>query len=226
VKAPPKPADPFSWNGCYVGGFVGGAWSQNSTARDLNGYNSLGDTWSYRVGSSVIGGGTLGCNQTIGQNFVLGIEGEGGYMHLRGAALDSLSPFIPLDTTASTRIGDAYGLLAMRAGFAVNRTLFYAKAGAALTNAKVSVVDPVLAGGNTINAVDSTNKNAIAFAVGGGLEYAFTDKWSVKAEYLYLDFRRTNLACGNATIGGGLFCWSVTVPNVSTAKIGLNYKLN
>jgi outer membrane immunogenic protein len=225
VKAPPKPVAAFTWSGCYVGGFVGGDWSGNSTARDLNGYNGP-DTWSYRDGSSVTGGGTLGCNQQIGSNFVLGIEGEGGYLHSRGSALDPLSPFLPLDTTASTRIGDAYGVLAMRAGVAFNRTLLYVKAGAALTEVKVSVLDPNPAGGNTISAIDSANKSAVAFAIGGGLEYAFSDKWSAKAEYLYLDYRRTDTACGLAAVGGGNFCWSVSVPGVSTAKVGLNYKLN
>ncbi len=228
VKARPKPADPFTWNGCYVGGFVGGAWGQNSRARDLNGYNALGDTWSYRAGSSVIGGGTLGCNQTIGQSFVLGIEGEGGYLHSRGSGLDTMSPFLPPDTTASVRIGDAYGVLAMRAGFAIDRSLLYVKAGGVLTGARVSVVDPILQPvvGNTINAVDTTNKMAVGLAIGGGWEYAFTNKWSVKAEYLFLDLRHTENACGVATVGGGTFCWSVTIPNVSTAKVGLNYKLN
>jgi hypothetical protein len=38
-----------------------------------------------------IGGGTLGCNwQPVGSPFVLGIEGEVGYMKLEGSAFDPL----------------------------------------------------------------------------------------------------------------------------------------
>ena len=49
-------------------------------------YNDgLGHSWGYRIGSSVIAGGTLGYNWQVGQ-LVVGIEGELGYIRRRGSA--------------------------------------------------------------------------------------------------------------------------------------------
>ncbi|MGZ8396650.1 MAG: outer membrane protein, partial [Rhodoplanes sp.] len=112
----PLPARPlvvpvFNWTSCYIGGYVGGAWgAENVQAVDVNGYNFFpSDAWSYDTESSFLGGGTLGCNwQPIGSPFVLGIEGELGYLRLTGSAID------PFDGSAfslasTTRIGDWYG---------------------------------------------------------------------------------------------------------------------
>ena len=46
-------------------------------------------SWNADLGTSFIGGGTLGCNwQPVGSPFVLGLEGEAGYMRLSGQAFD------------------------------------------------------------------------------------------------------------------------------------------
>lgn len=222
TKAPPMaPAPLFSWTGCYIGGFVGGAFpGRNVSVRDVNGYNGP-DSWSYSQGANVTGGGTLGCNYQVNQ-FVIGLEAEGGYLHVSGSALDPVSPFLPLDTRSSVTIGDWYALLAGRGGLAVDRALFYVKGGVAFVNTNVSTVDALVAGGNTISATNSAN-NA-TWALGGGIEYALTNNWSIKGEYLYIDTSRNVSACGTATIGGGTFCWSHNVPGLHTAKFGINYK--
>jgi outer membrane immunogenic protein len=219
----PVAASYYNWTGCYLGGYVGGAaGARDVQARDLNGYNGP-DAWNYKLDSTVIGGGTLGCNYQTGQ-FVFGIEGEGGYMKLRGSALDPLSPFLPLDTLASTKVGDWYGMITGRAGVAFDRTLFYAKGGVAFVNTQTSVIDstlqPVI--GNTITAT-SANQTRAAWTAGGGIEYALSDAWSVKGEYMYIGLRQSNSDCGNATIGGGRFCWSQDLPGIHTAKFGINY---
>ena len=95
VKAPPvAPPPAFTWTGCYVGAFAGGAFTDSDpTFTDLgnatrpsysggvNASNLHGPhSWSDDLGSSFIGGGTLGCNwQPVGTPFVLGVEGEVGY---------------------------------------------------------------------------------------------------------------------------------------------------
>jgi outer membrane immunogenic protein len=225
TKAPAMMAPSFTWTGCYLGGYVGGAFANRAaSATDTNGYNGP-DTWSYNLSPSPIGGGTLGCNYQTGQ-FVFGLEGEGGYMSLRGSALDPLSPFLPLDTTSSTTVGDWYAMATGRAGIAWDRALLYVKGGAAFVNTKVSVVDPILQPviGNTINA--AATQLVTTWTIGGGLEYALGGNWTIKGEYMYIALNQTQNACGAATIGGGRFCWSETIPGVHTVKIGLNYLFN
>jgi len=226
TKAPVMVTSVYNWTGCYVGGYVGGATpSRSVTATDLNGYNGP-DSWTYKPDSSVIGGGTLGCNYQTGQ-FVFGLEGEGGYMSLKGAALDPLSPFLPLDTTSSTKIGDWYAMVTGRAGIAWDRTLFYVKGGVAFVNISTSVVDPILQPvvGNTITA-NGANTTKATWTIGGGIEYALSDAWSLKGEYMYIAIPSVDNDCGIATVGGGRFCWSHDLPGVHTAKFGINYHFN
>jgi hypothetical protein len=43
----------YNWTGCYLGGFLGGAFAQgNVSVTDLQGYNSVGDTWTYKLDNS------------------------------------------------------------------------------------------------------------------------------------------------------------------------------
>jgi outer membrane immunogenic protein len=226
TKAPVMVPTYYNWTGCYLGGYVGGAaQGRDARATDLNGYNGP-DTWSYKVDSSFIGGGTLGCNYQTGQ-FVFGLEGEVGYLSLKGSGLDPFSPFVPLDTTSSTKLGDWYGMITGRAGIAWDRALLYVKGGAAFVNVSTAVNDPILQPvvGNIISASSSSNTKA-TWTIGGGLEYALTDAWSIKGEYMYIAAPSVDNACGTALVGGGRFCWSHDVPSIHTAKFGINYHFN
>src|SRR5262245_59306152 len=73
VYAPPPVyvAPPFTWTGFYVGGNLGGAWSQRNLTDTLLGLNlsNLNDKGAF------IGGGQLGFNYQFG-NFVLGVDGD------------------------------------------------------------------------------------------------------------------------------------------------------
>jgi outer membrane immunogenic protein len=69
----------------------------------------------------------------------------------------------------SSWLGTARG----RAGYAWDHLLLFATGGGAFAGASVSGV------GNT---------TMIGWTVGGGLEYAFTQNWTAKAEYLYVTF--------------------------------------
>ncbi|MBK3662424.1 hypothetical protein JJE66_14345 [Bradyrhizobium diazoefficiens] len=123
VKAPP-PSAVYNWTGFYIGGFVGGTGADRnasaseplSAAGRYDGPNRL-DT-SYGLGSSFIGGGTVGYNwQKHGSNLVLGIEGEAGYIHLSGSRQDVNAVLNGIglpDSVNSTRLGDAYGVIAGR----------------------------------------------------------------------------------------------------------------
>ena len=240
AKAPPPVIAPvFSWTGCYIGGYVGGVWGDRTTrATDVNSYNGP-DTWYYNVSSDFIGGGTLGCNwQFAGSPFVLGIEGEGGYMRFSGAAFDPsrgpntlVAPFTP-DVLGAARIGDWYAMATGRIGYAFNTVLFYVKGGAAFVQTKASVVDNCTTGGcgNWLiaTAVDDT---ATVGTIGGGIEWAFAPNWSMKAEYMFIGLGGQGLtSCGTATLAsgavvpGGAFCFAHDFPDIHTVKLGINWR--
>jgi outer membrane immunogenic protein len=259
VVAPPVA---FSWTGCYVGGYLGGAGADRDavftdlgnsmfrafsggSARLANGTRVEGThSWGVPLDSSVIGGGTLGCNwQPVGSAFVLGVEGEGGYMKLKGSAFDPLiSPTLTVaafrgtpDVLGSAQAGDWYAMATGRLGYAFDRVLVYVKGGAAFVPISASVHDNCLntaAGcGNWIIST-SASDTITTGTIGGGLEWAFRPNWSIKAEYMFIGLGGHNLgSCGTSHSGaqlsvtpGGDFCFNHDFPAIHTAKIGINFR--
>jgi outer membrane immunogenic protein len=236
-KAAPPPVAAFSWSGCYIGVYGGGAWGGDVDTHDpqstggafaagtfYNGGGGVNGRYSYDLGSSAIGGGTLGCNWQT-SNWVFGIEGEGGYLRLDENVADPFSA--GLDTRSSTRVGDWYGVIAGRLGIAFDRTLIYAKGGVGFTEIKGSIIDTCVVGvcgPATLNASGSETK---AFWVaGGGVEWAFSGSWSIKAEYLFLGLDHDLNVCGpgGGTAAGSTWCANHSVDGIHTAKIGINYR--
>jgi outer membrane immunogenic protein len=229
----PLPARPlvvpvFNWTSCYIGGYVGGAWgAENVRVVDVNGYNGFpSDAWNYDLKSSFLGGGTLGCNwQPIGSPFVVGVEGELGYLRLTGRAID---PFdIPaFSINSRTRIGDWYGMVTGRLGYAWDRAMVYVKGGAAFVDVQTTVTDPIINPG----FIAQTSNSVATWTAGGGIEWAFDWNWSVKAEYMFIGLDDTRTSCGVATVAsgaavpGGPFCFDQHFDGINTAKVGLNYR--
>ena len=119
-----------------------------------------------------------------------GAEGEAGYMRLHGSAINPYSNGDTLDTTA---IGDWFGAITGRAGWATDRALFYAKGGVGFTDVKSTVIDTCNAAPCGTSLLNATSRNSTrAFYVGGGgIEWAWTGNWTLKAEYLFLGLNET-----------------------------------
>jgi outer membrane immunogenic protein len=263
-KAPPvAPPPAFTWTGCYVGGYAGGAWNGSNgatfTDQGQNGLGAAGSiasppfqsysggavaarivpshSWSDDLGGSFIGGGTLGCNwQPVGSPFVLGLEGEVGYMQLRGDAFDPstiVSTQTTRDVLGSAKVGDWYGMVTGRLGYAWDRTLLYVKGGAAFVPTRASVVDTcqntTVGCGNWLISTSGSNTDT-TWTIGGGIEWAFAGNWSVKGEYMFIGLDDGFQACGPVTtpsgkiLAGGPFCFNNAFSGIHTAKIGLNYR--
>jgi outer membrane immunogenic protein len=239
MKAAPAPiAAVFNWTGFYVGGFVGGAVAdRNATSTEpctaltcLNSTLATQVNNSYSLSSSFIGGGTIGYNwQPVGSQFVLGLEGEAGYIRLRRSVVDINAINLFGAGTANgidtTRIGDWYGVIAGRAGVAFDRVLLYAKGGVAFVDKSYSFLDACTAGpacGPATLAIANSDTQ-VTWAAGGGVEWAFAPNWSLKGEYLYLATRETYTQSGVASTGV-TFTNSHTDPGTHTGKFGVNYR--
>ena len=200
---------------------------------------------NYSLKTTVIAGGATGYNwQVAGSPYVFGIEGEVGYIHATGSGVDNFTGGLPCSLTGpfllppsqcntffNTKIGDVYGVISGRLGYAWDRLLLYAKVGAAFTNMEVSAIDTCSVapcGAGLLNATG--NKTVTGVAAGAGLEYALAGNWSIKGEYLYLGIDETVQACGpqsNPAVPasfGATFCSNTNVHGVHTGKVGLNYR--
>jgi outer membrane immunogenic protein len=222
TKAPPPPVvAAYNWTGFYIGGNCGGAWGRTTSSSNDGGFDPVGvSALSYKVDSS---GGT--CGGQVGYNWqagslVLGVEGEGAWLGLKktitGSGPDVTSANV--DDLVAVKF-DWYAALTGRLGIAVDRVLLYAKGGVAWTRVKNTASDldgsPLV-----IDPTDfsSESRSRTGWAAGGGLEYGLTPNWSVKAEYLFLDFGRYTTGVNG---DGDVF---VHKNEVHTAKFGINYR--
>ncbi|MBX9711544.1 MAG: outer membrane beta-barrel protein [Xanthobacteraceae bacterium] len=202
TKAPP-PAVSYGWTGSYVGGYIGGAFNDGNT-RTSDPLGALPSA-NYNTGSTFIGGVTTGYNYQFSPNWLVGYEGDTGYQEFKG------SGFYPGSATqsASTTSNGWFSSLTGRFGYVNGPSLIYAKGGATLTRFDSTVADPTTA------LLFDRKKWVVGYAVGGGWEYMLGNKWSVKAEYLYLGFG------DNISPGGPA---STSLGGIHTARVGLNYK--
>jgi outer membrane immunogenic protein len=187
----------WDWQGLYVGANAGYAWG-NTHAVTLPGPGaggSLGaDGW--------YGGGQLGFNAQF-DRLVLGVEAD-----LQGADINdgtsgsgSGGPY-----TANVDI-DWFSTVRGRIGYAAGPVLLYATGGLAFADVDYSVVGP--AGALRTDGIKT------GYALGGGIEWAFAPRWSLKSEYLYVNL-------GDETVSDGTYA-SRTGTDFHTARLGLNY---
>jgi outer membrane immunogenic protein len=201
----------FSWTGFYLGANVGYAWGDVDVSSDNGGFDETPASIDYEA-DGVLAGGQIGYNVQRGR-FVFGVEGELGWLGGEGDKFVVGSP----DNFGETEFG-AYGVLAARLGIASDRALFYVKGGWALANVESSAGD-LIDDGREIDDTDVTtlDETLSGYAIGGGVEYALSQNWTVKAEYLYMNFGEEK----SRNLDGDTFEHEI---DLHTAKIGVNYK--
>jgi outer membrane immunogenic protein len=184
----PVPPPPCDWTGFYIGINGGGVFGNDTEVTDVDEYNvDIGDpghTFSYDA-DGWVGGGQLGYNFQIGKWFVLGVEGDGGYLGVDGRKRQPGSPGD--DTFAETNPG-FYTTLRARVGVTFNCLMIYATGGGFGSDYERRVEDDCNEGpcGDALGS-GSDDDFRFGWTVGGGAEWAFTRHWSVKVEYLHYD---------------------------------------
>jgi outer membrane immunogenic protein len=251
LKAEPSPV--FSWTGFYVGGDIGGAWGRSTTSSPLTNdpgcfvtifpcYDPgvVADINSHAAQSqssaSVLGGFEAGYNLQLGY-FVVGGETDIGFTRLHGSSLAS-APFtgfpVPAGGAApsyfnyveSTWLFTARG----RLGFTpMADLLVYGTGGIAVADLRhqAQFIEGIFPGTSlgTETAVASANVTGAVY--GGGLEWAWTNNWLVKAEYLHVNLGSVASApspvmmFGAAT--GSVFTHNASL-NADILRFGVDYK--
>ena len=207
------PPPVFTWTGFYLGLNAGAAIrTQNNTNNAFAflapaAFGAFGNNNGNSVG--FVGGGQVGYNFQSGP-VVFGLEADAQYRSSIGGNSGGFG---------SNGNAGFYGTARGRVGFLVSpQWLLYITGGAAFGNTFTSnnyayaLLFPGLIGFNN----GSNNSFRVGYAAGGGLEYAFSPNWSVKAEALYNDLGRSNVG----VFGAGPRTQFVT------ARLGVNYRFN
>jgi outer membrane immunogenic protein len=202
-----SPTSMYDWSGFYVGGNAGvsAANSGHVTISDpVLGAQSI----SVANRSGLIGGVQVGSNLQFG-SFVYGIEADFQYANV-GTSIN-WGPYGRLGLGANSSAG-YFGTVRGRAGYAIDRTLLYLTGGLAY-------------GGLNKSPLGGNSTSDIGYAFGGGVEYAFTQNWTVKAEALYVGLangRNQQFVVVNNAVSYPI---SVRAGNGGVlARVGVNYK--
>jgi outer membrane immunogenic protein len=245
----------FTWSSCYLGAQVGYGWShkdmtdpvelvQDSIVNfNINNSNDLGLPLTSPVNTAglnpngYIVGGQFGCDyQFAGSNWVIGFEGSITGGNLKGETTVALPLGDPGDHALVTARADFIPSGTVRVGYAWDRWLLYAKAGAAGVSDRYSISGVFLAS-NPTNLSPFFNFQGvdlrIGWTAGCGLEWAFWEDWSVKVEYDYYGFGHQSVLMTDSInffspVAGAVVPVFGNVDikqSVQTVKVGLNFHM-
>jgi outer membrane immunogenic protein len=228
LKAPPPLVPATNWSGFYLGIVAGGEFAQTSTDFIFANIPGLPGTPT-RVspnGSGGLIGAEAGYNYQVA-NFLAGIEGDVDYARITGHGT-SVSPngfFMAPTQQKINLLGTVRGRVGLLATPAL---LLYATGGAAFGDVSMTTafVPTGILGGNCTNSscgAGAVSATKVGATVGGGLEYAISNRLTVKVEYLYVDLGHTS------TVFPISLAVSTMAANSSyreqVARAGLNFKL-
>ncbi len=204
-----------NWSGFYVGGNLGTGVGAGPVG--LGGDNVVSDQTNFAA-RALNGGLQAGANWQM-QHVVLGIEGD---IQLNNQHQQECYYYCIPDQNAAFRMSlPWFATERARLGYAAGPLLFYGTAGAAQgrVNTSYNAQDFgfVYASGNFSDVRSG-------WTAGGGLEAALSDRWSVKAEYLYLDLGGATYAMPVNYFFGGSATINSTVRD-HIVRVGVNYKV-
>jgi outer membrane immunogenic protein len=224
MKAPPPaPVPVFSWTGFYIGGNIGGAWVNNEwTVVDplfRGNFNSSPGVF--------IGGGQIGGNYQIG-SFVVG--GEWDFDWASNNNNNNNGVFFPGGANLVVTNNNRWiTTVAARFGVALDHWLLYGKAGGGWVGSNNVTVTNLTTGVSLTCGtfgLTSCGGNTSGWLGGFGVEYAFTNNWTVKFEYDYLGLgdRTFFIPAGAPLLAGDRF--TDFHRDVQMVKVGFNYLFN
>jgi outer membrane immunogenic protein len=242
APAPVFVPPPFTWTGFYVGVNAGGIWPSGSRSASLFAPAAFafpvstffpGGLGSQSAG--FLGGGQAGYNWQTGA-FVLGVETDFDGSTLSKSFNNVGTPF----TAAGALTGDFLtvngktslswlGTTRGRVGFVVtpdNRLMIYATGGVAYGggSSHFSVFDSTT--GSLFTGSPSSTR--VGWVAGAGVEYALTNNWTIRGEYLYADLGSSNFtSVGNAAAAvnfPGVYVSGKVNYDASIFRAAVNYK--
>ena len=206
-------APAFTWTGFYMGLNAGVGWAD---AGDVLVTGPAGSSAVLSGGGgdgTFVGGGQIGFNWQSGA-IVYGLETDIQYVDAGGRVAWGAYTWWG---GRSEDDGAYFGTVRARLGYAIDRTLLYITGGLAY-------------GGLNSNPLTGNNTSNTGWTVGGGVEYAVTNNWTLKVEGLYVDTGegRKTRAFDNPP-GGALPAGTYTATTDGSGgagllRAGVNYK--
>jgi outer membrane immunogenic protein len=243
------------WTGFYAGLNAGGTWSASNSvqiqeypvfyhpairsAPEFGFDTEVDSSISTRTNSSsgFIGGGQVGYNEQLQNNFIVGVETD-----IQGIASNNGNPWVttlhntfsyysysfnrintvPVDTIYSfSKSLDYIGTVRGRLGYLLTPNLLvYSTAGLSYGGTTLHTYSLQQVNSGLSDEFgpgkSSDSRTRVGWTAGGGLEWMFLNNWSTKVEYLYYDLGSPSIYMGQNTI---VWNGSVPVSGISAGQI-------
>ena len=234
VYTPPPPI--FSWTGFYIGGNVGwGSLRDNGETFCINPFGVLNGpgcsaqtaTGDQIRGDGFIGGVQAGYNWQI-NNWVLGVEADFQGADIKGSVAAPISLVGPVPglvvaiENANEKL-EWFGTVRGRLGIVFDRVLIYGTGGFAYGHVKVDQNSVPVPGPGPFLFPSSASVTKTGWTAGGGVEWAFSGKWSAKIEGLYYDLG--SITSAGSAVNGFMVGKNFDVRG-GIARVGVNYRFN
>lgn len=190
----------FSWTGPYIGAQAGYGWGKSKTDFGLGGSFDIKP-------DGFLGGLYAGYNFDVGNNVILGIDGDITYNDLS----ESKDYYLGNDGSYAFSQKEKLrwsGAVRARAGYAVDRFLPYIAGGVAFGNVKSELYNG--------DVGFSSSKTLTGWTLGAGVDYAATDNLILRLEYRYTDYGDKDLNAGGLGYNVGY--------KTNDVRLGLAYK--
>jgi outer membrane immunogenic protein len=222
---------PFAWTGFYIGGHVGYSWGgiNGDTFTNITvppgffGGTPLGtQLFSFDRNlnpNGILGGGQLGYNYQIG-SAVLGFEtdfswtGQRADSRFNGARSINFEDYVYQETVRAQL--EYMGTVRGRLGYAFGMFMPYITGGFAWGHMSSDLNSSLKLFSQSQTIAVSQSRSLTGGTIGAGVEYAFARKWSLKAEYLYVDLGKQTFFDGQSGSTFGL--------RDHTLRFGVNFR--
>jgi opacity protein-like surface antigen len=200
----------YNWTGPYLGGFAGATWGGQDWFTAALGTSDHPDFAGY------LAGGQVGYNVQLGR-VVVGVEGDYGFANAHGGrSCDDLGGPAAFFFTCEAELS-RLATITGRVGHTWGRALFYVKGGVAFGETTVQTRENTgLAVPPSGTALNGETKWLTGWTAGLGMEFAISDHWSGRAEYMHYDL-------GSASYNIDNFFVADAETQGNTVRIGLNY---
>jgi len=242
VKAP-APVPVFNWTGFYIGANIGGASSTqnfNGTQATTSGSTAFSGTAGSTADGGTVAGGEIGFNYEFPMRVVVGVEADGSWANLV-STIGSCSTFTSgLFTgqqagcaTTNTTLNN-FETVRGRLGYALpwGPIMVYGTGGWARASVSGSSTLNCLGPGCAVPFTGGTasfSNSPSGWTAGGGVEWAFLPSWTLRMEYLHLEFDNVSTSYSSTTvspppIGANTATTHITSNNgVQVWRIGVSY---
>jgi outer membrane immunogenic protein len=226
-----------SWTGWYFGAHAGYRWGSSDFASlpyaaDSPSSNDAG-TFATYVGRNhkfkpdgVFGGAHFGYNLQYSPNWLVGLEGDWSWGRSKasvaatGTGIDSSGDGFTFRQNSEITL-TWQATLRARAGYVIDRSLWYVTGGVAFARVKWSdafaATDPTF-GVDSTNLAASSSASTVrtGWVVGVGVEQMLAQNFSWRVEYLYEDF-------GDFTVPQGLGSAGTLDLRIHKVRLGLTF---